>query len=80
MTTYRDPSASVDARVADLLARMTPEEKAAQLNQAHTESKEVGRVRELVTQGKVGSRILCGSNQAGNDAQKPVDLGELNAV
>ena len=80
MATYRDPSASVDDRVADLLSRMTPEEKAAQLNQAHTESKEVGRVRELVTQGKVGSRILCGSNQAGNDAQKPVDLLELNAV
>ncbi len=28
---YKDPKLSIDARVADLLARMTPEEKAAQL-------------------------------------------------
>ncbi|WP_308299015.1 glycoside hydrolase family 3 N-terminal domain-containing protein [Streptomyces sp. GESEQ-35] len=33
MTTYRDPSAPVDARVRDLLARMTLREKAGQLNQ-----------------------------------------------
>lgn len=30
---YRDSSASVDARVADLLRRMTPEEKVGQMNQ-----------------------------------------------
>ncbi|WP_390664533.1 glycoside hydrolase family 3 N-terminal domain-containing protein [Streptomyces sp. NPDC001401] len=33
MTTYRDPAAPLDARVRDLLARMTLREKAGQLNQ-----------------------------------------------
>ncbi|MEV1080294.1 glycoside hydrolase family 3 N-terminal domain-containing protein [Streptomyces sp. NPDC050211] len=33
MTTYRDPAAPVDARVRDLLARMTLREKVGQLNQ-----------------------------------------------
>ena len=33
---YRDPSASVDERVHDLVARMTPEEKIAQLTSAMT--------------------------------------------
>lgn len=32
-TTYRDPAAPLDARVHDLLARMTPREKVGQLNQ-----------------------------------------------
>ncbi|GAA3785609.1 glycoside hydrolase family 3 N-terminal domain-containing protein [Streptomyces coacervatus] len=33
MTTYRDPAAPLDARVRDLLSRMTLREKAGQLNQ-----------------------------------------------
>ena len=40
--TYRDATASVDARVADLLARMTIEEKAAQIQGIWNRKRETG--------------------------------------
>ena len=52
---YKDPSATVEARVADLLTRMTLEEKAAQM---HSEKKKRHQVLKWVT-GAVVLAVLC---------------------
>jgi beta-glucosidase len=65
---YKDPSAPIPARVADLLARMTIGEKAGQLAMIH-----VGRLRgpadlqEVFTQAEVGSILSGGGETPGTD-------------
>lgn len=65
---YKDPSAPVPARVADLLGRMTVGEKAGQLAMIH-----VGRLRsaadlnEVFTQAQVGSILSGGGETPGSD-------------
>lgn len=51
--TYRDPSAAVEDRVADLLSRMTPSEKAAQMMQLPAWSEP----RAVIEQYPVGSLL-----------------------
>jgi beta-glucosidase len=59
--TYRDASASVDARVADLLARMTLEEKVAQLQGIWNRKREIqdaqGRFDPARAQAVIGHGI-----------------------
>jgi beta-glucosidase len=62
---YKDPKQSVDARVNDLLKRMTPEEKAGQLNQLNggqftgPAANDPGQKvkMQMIRDGKVGSML-----------------------
>lgn len=76
---YKDPSAPVEDRVNDLLGRMTTEEKIGQLVQSYGEECETeDEFCQMITDGKIGSRIVCGSPWAGNDGVHVINLEEIN--
>lgn len=79
--TYKDPSASIEARVDDLLSRMTLEEKIGQLNQMPP--RPFGSMEALcdaVREGSVGTMINATSAYAGNEQQPAVAYENLNRV
>ncbi len=79
--TYKDPSASIEARVEDLLSRMALEEKVGQLNQMPP--KPFGTMEALcdaVREGNVGTLINATSAYAGNEQQPAVAYENLNRV
>jgi beta-glucosidase len=64
-TDYRDSSLSVEARVEDLLAQMTPKEKLGQLNQAWVWKKDptppIEALCRRIADGELGSVIATGA-------------------
>jgi beta-glucosidase len=75
---YKNSALSVGERVEDLLSRMTLQEKIGQLNQVMASDYNKEEVRQLIREGKVGSRILATTAHAGNEAQFTADLEEHN--
>jgi len=75
---YLNASLPVEQRIANLLPQMTLEEKVGQLNQVHTRPENTERIKELTRAGKVGSRILASSHQAGSEEQITASLAESN--
>jgi beta-glucosidase len=76
--TYKNPAASVDARVADLLARMTPEEKVAQLLTIWDEKKEVFDAAGQFDAAKMSAKFPNGIGQFArpSDADGPASPRE----
>ena len=79
---YQDPTLPVEQRVADLLSRMTLEEKIAQIYQiwvipAVPESPQM--VKDYIRKYGVGSRILAGSHLAGSAQERTAGVEEINA-
>jgi beta-glucosidase len=56
---YRDPSLTVDARVADLLGRMTPDEKVAQLQSVNWEHTSIYDVRAKVFAPEQARKLMA---------------------
>ncbi len=77
---YQDPALPIPERVADLLARMTREEKIAQLNQTYAISENRERVKEQIRRHGLGSRILTGSSLAGNLTERMLAVEDLNEL
>lgn len=77
---YRDPAAPRAARVADLLARLTLAEKAAQLSQTHVHAGNRAEVEARIRAHGLGSRILADSQLTGNVIQHQAALDDLNAL
>lgn len=77
---YKDPSFSIPERVADLLARMTTAEKAAQLMQVFVTADNREAIIERIRRTGLGSRILADSNLAGNISQQMAEVDDLNAL
>jgi beta-glucosidase len=61
---YKDPTQPVDKRVADLLGRMTPNEKVGQLRQIYAGKFRSGQLAQLLRTGQVGSLQNIPSNPA----------------
>ncbi|MBK1792800.1 glycoside hydrolase family 3 C-terminal domain-containing protein [Persicirhabdus sediminis] len=82
MEIYKDPNASVDDRVANLLSLMTLEEKIGQVGQTPMLEYEENREEYLqgVREGRYGSRILANTAWAGNCMEKPVNTEEINEI
>jgi beta-glucosidase len=75
---YKVPSLPVEVRVADLMARMTIEEKIAQLYQIWVLPENALKSAEFVRKYGVGSRILASTNLAGSAIDKQQEAGEIN--
>lgn len=57
---------NLEKRIDDLISKMTLEEKIGQLNQISS-SGDVGKLKELIKKGKVGSLIMASTCFAGSD-------------
>ncbi len=79
MTTlpYKNSSLPIEQRIADLLARMTLEEKAGQMNQYFNLD---ARHHDQIRRGEIGSGLLSSSAKAGNDQQQRVLASIGNAL
>lgn len=77
---YRDASLPSDQRVADLLARMTLQEKIGQTCQAFVTPEARDQVADRIRRGEIGSLILAASNLAGSDHRYFVAVAELNEL
>ena len=77
---YQDPSAPIPERVDDLLARMTREEKIAQLTQTFVPGDLREEVKARIRRHGLGSRILALSNLAGNGGERAADVADLNEL
>jgi len=84
MTTgiFRDTSRPLAERVADLLSRMTREEKIGQLGQVCMSDYEKNRSAYLdgVRKGKWGSRILAETAWAGDGGASALKVEQLNEI
>ena len=84
MTTgiFRDASRPLAERVADLLSRMTREEKIGQLGQVCMSDYEKNRSAYLdgVRKGKWGSRILAETAWAGDGGASALKVEQLNEI
>ena len=77
---YKDPNLSVQERVQDLLARMTLEEKVAQCIQVGVEAHNRQEILARTRAHGMGSRIIAGSNLAGNESQHLAEVEDLNEI
>ncbi|MEW6261303.1 MAG: glycoside hydrolase family 3 N-terminal domain-containing protein [Thermodesulfobacteriota bacterium] len=77
LPTYKNPESPVEARIADLLDRMTLEEKAGQLNQWFNLGPEHV---DMVRRGQIGSGLMANSSTAGNNPQERVFAGLVNEI
>ena len=77
---YQDPNLSVHERVEDLLARMTLEEKVAQCIQVGVEAHNRQEILARTRAHGMGSRIIAGSNLAGNESQHLAEVEDLNEI
>lgn len=74
MEPYEDPAQTVAARVDDLVSRMTPDEKAGQLNLPYwSPGKDNAAVERLIASGGVGGLLIC----SGTDPAKANELQRL---
>lgn len=74
---YKNPSLSIEARIEDLLARMSLEEKAGQMTQWFNLGEEH---YDMVRRGEIGSDLLANSSTAGNDLQERVFATTINTI
>jgi len=74
---YQNPSLSIEDRIDDLLARMTPEEKAGQMNLWFNLTPDH---YDMVQRGEIGSGLLANSSTAGNDRQERVFATRINEI
>lgn len=72
MEIYKDKNAPVEDRVADLLSKMTLQEKIGQLHQQPFDINKVDELSKLAAEGKIGSLILSGTAFAGTE--KPISI------
>lgn len=77
---YQDPALPLDQRVGDLLARMTPEEKAGQLVQSFAAVDDEAGLLQAARDGRLGSRILGTSNLAGSGSERAVTVQSIAAL
>ena len=79
---FRDASRPLAERVADLLSRMTREEKIGQLGQVRMSDYEKNRSAYLdgVRAGKWGSRILAETAWAGDGGASALKVEQLNEI
>ena len=77
---YRNAALPVAERVADLLSRMTIDEKIAQLFQTFITDENREEVKERIRATGLGSRILAASNLAGNMMLRMAELDDLNEI
>jgi beta-glucosidase len=74
---YKNPSLPIEERITDLLARMTLEEKAGQMNQWFNMTSDH---YDMLRRGEVGSDLLANSSTAGNDHQERVFAKAINEL
>jgi beta-glucosidase len=74
---YKNPALPIEDRITDLLARMTLEEKAGQMNQWFNLTEQHD---DMVRRGEIGSDLLANSSTAGNDRQERVFARAVNAI
>jgi beta-glucosidase len=72
---YQDPTVSAEQRAADLLARMTLEEKTGQLHQVYPHEQDPVEYPKLLAAGQVGSQILAANAVYG---EEDIDLKRVN--
>ena len=79
---YKNSQIPIDERIADLLGRMTREEKIGQLGQVSMADYINKRENYLagVKAGRWGSRILAETAWAGNNAESAINVSELNEI
>ena len=77
---YKDAALPVAERVADLLPRMTSDEKIAQLFQTFITDENREEVKQQIRATGLGSRILAASNLAGNMMLRMAELDDLNEI
>lgn len=75
---YRDASAPIPERVADLLSRMTRIEKIAQLSQHFVTPQTREQMKARVRADGLGSRIHSDTNLAGSETGRALEVDELN--
>ncbi len=70
----------MERKINELIAKMTLEEKAGQLNQEFIEATEerISYLKDLARKGKLGSVILSATALAGEDEQEKFLISELN--
>ncbi len=79
---YKDASLPIEQRVADLLSRMTLEEKVAQIYQIWVipnVPESPAKVKDYIRKFGVGSRILAGSHLAGSAQERSAGVEEINS-
>ncbi|MEI8342404.1 MAG: glycoside hydrolase family 3 N-terminal domain-containing protein, partial [Verrucomicrobiota bacterium] len=79
---YKNSQIPIHERIADLLGRMTREEKIGQLGQVSMADYANQRESYLagVKAGRWGSRILAETAWAGNNAESAINVSELNEI
>ncbi|MHB8113916.1 MAG: glycoside hydrolase family 3 N-terminal domain-containing protein [Bellilinea sp.] len=77
---YRNAALPVAERVADLLTRMTIDEKIFQLFQTFITDENREEVKQQIRATGLGSRILAASNLAGNMMLRMAELDDLNEI
>lgn len=77
---YKTPTLPIPERVADLLARMTLDEKIAQCVQVYVAPEKRQETIERIRATGLGSRILAESNLAGNSTLRIAEIEDLNEL
>ncbi|MFZ3079990.1 MAG: fibronectin type III-like domain-contianing protein [Bellilinea sp.] len=77
---YRNAAFPVAERVADLLTRMTIDEKIGQLFQTFITDENYEEVKQQIRATGLDSRILAASNLAGNMMLRMAELDDLTEI
>jgi beta-glucosidase len=75
---YQNPSTPLPQRTDDLLARMTLDEKIAQLYQIWVREDNRSEALDFIRRNGVGSRILAGSALSGSDGSLSLEIRDIN--
>ncbi len=71
---------NIEARIEEILSKMTLEEKIGQLNQIPSPTTPNEEIFEQIRQGKVGSFIMASTAHAGNDMTESADAKLLHEL
>jgi len=77
---YQNPTLPVEARVADLLSRMTRQEKIAQCAQLFVILSNRPQIEALIRKQGLGSRILASTHLAGSVREIATEVEDINAL
>lgn len=80
MHPYQNPQLPAAERVADLLARMTLEEKVAQLHQMYVRPDNREEIKALIRRQGMGSRILSATSLAGSAREQGLAAEDMNEI
>ena len=80
MDLYKDKTASVEARVEDLLSKMTLEEKIGQTVQVPLGRMDFEKVKQLVRDGQIGAFIYALTALASEEGYSKVGIEKANLV